>query len=133
MKVAHNPRNSIISNETITRDFTKYFIASTIKLVDSLADISFDSLTFDIWTSNAKKDYLITVSHYVNLYCRLEKMINGFKLIDGFHSGLNIADRVSILLDEYGLMAKVSSITFGTSIDTNAVGVSTPGGPWTDE
>jgi hypothetical protein len=85
MKVAHNPRNSIISNETITKDLTKYFIASIIKLIDSFADISFDALTFDIWTSNAKKDYLSMVSHYVNLDCQLEKMIIGFKLIDEFH------------------------------------------------
>ena len=42
---------------------------------------------------------------------QLEKRIIGFRLIDESHSGDNIAERVSAILDEYGLTAKVFSVT----------------------
>jgi hypothetical protein len=58
IKLAHNPRFVLVSRETTTRDFVKYFKECYSKLLESLKSISFVALTSDIWSGNAKEDYL---------------------------------------------------------------------------
>jgi len=58
---------------------------------------------------------------------QLEKRIIGFRLIDESHSGDNIADRVSAVLDDYGLTAKVFSVTLdNASSNTKAIATLAP-------
>jgi hypothetical protein len=49
----------------------------------------------------------------------LEKRVIGFRLIDESHSGDNIAKRVYDVLDEYGLNAKVFSVTLDNASSNN--------------
>jgi hypothetical protein len=56
-----------VSTQTTTRDFSKYFDECHGKLVASFQSVTSVSLTSDIWSGNAKKDYLSVVSHYVNV------------------------------------------------------------------
>jgi hypothetical protein len=51
-------------------------------------------LTSDIWSGNAKEDYLSVVVHFVNDAWELEKRIIGMRLIDVSHCGSNIAERI---------------------------------------
>lgn len=119
IKVAHNPRFSHVSAQTTARDMTKYFAANRVKLIENLIGVSSVALTSDIWSGNTKEDYLSVVAHYVNPDWHLEKRIIGFRLIDESHSGENIAERVSAVLDEYGLMAKVFSVTLDNASSNN--------------
>ena len=48
-------------------------------------------MTSDIWSGNAKEDYLSVVVHYVNSAWELEKRIIGLRLIDVSHSVENIS------------------------------------------
>jgi hypothetical protein len=50
-----------------------------------LSDASCVCLTSDIWSDNAKEDYLSVVVHFVTTDWELEKRIIGFRLIDCSH------------------------------------------------
>ena len=65
------------------------------------------ALTFDIWSGNAKEDYLSVVAHFVNSDWQLEKRILAMRLIDCSHSGKNIAERIHAVVNEYELTEKV--------------------------
>jgi predicted nucleic acid-binding Zn-ribbon protein len=111
IRIAHNPRFSSVSRQTTTRDFIKYYSDCRAKLVDSLSSVTSVALTSDIWSGNAKEDYLSVVAHYVNSNWELEKRVIGMRLIDESHSGSNIADRVVAVLEDFGLTDKVFSVT----------------------
>jgi hypothetical protein len=51
------------------------------------------------------------VVHFVTTHWELEKRIIGFRLIDCSHSGVNIAERISLVLAEYDLISKVLFVT----------------------
>jgi hypothetical protein len=122
IKLAHNLRFFVVSRQTTGRDFTKYFIDCRAKLITSLEYVSSVAITSDIWSGDAKEDYLSVVAHYVNAEWQLEKRIIGFRPIDESHSGQNIAECVLVVLEEYGLTAKIISVTLeNASSNTTAI------------
>ncbi|WVZ58765.1 hypothetical protein U9M48_008997 [Paspalum notatum var. saurae] len=122
IKTAHNPRHVNVSRQTTTRDIEKYFKEQHAKLAERLKSVSCVALTSDIWSGNAKEDYLSVVAHFVNSDWELEKRILTVRLIDCSHSGSNIAERISTVLGEYGLIDKVFSITLdNASSNTTAM------------
>ena len=74
------------------------------------------AITSDIWSGNAKEDYLSVVSHFGNSDWLLEKRILGMRLIDVSHNGDNIAEHVHAVLEEYGLTEKVISVTLDNDL-----------------
>ena len=69
------------------------------------------SLTYDIWSGNAKEDYISVVAHYVSADWELQKKVVGLRLIDVSHSGKNIADRIASVVEEFCLIDKVFSVS----------------------
>ena len=67
------------------------------------------ALTLDIWSSNAKEDYISVVAHYVNADWELQKRVIGLRLIEVKHSGENIAERIVVVVEEYCLINKIFS------------------------
>jgi len=110
---AHNPKFVPVSRQTTTRDIVKYFTDKKTKLVETLSSSAINCvcLTSDIWSGNAKEDYLSVVAHYINPDWQLEKRVLGLVLIDVSHSGQNIAERVISVLADYGLTEKVFAVT----------------------
>jgi hypothetical protein len=108
---AHNPHFTSVSRQTTTRDLEKYFLGRRSDLIESFKFVSSVCLTSDIWSSNAKEDYLSVVVHYVSADWELEKRVIGLRLIDCSHNGVNIAERVDSVVTEYGLNDKVFSVT----------------------
>ena len=89
--------------------------------------ISSVGLTSDIWSGNAKEDYLSVVCHYVNTDWQLEKRVLGLRLIDVSHSGENIAERVHSVIQDFGLTNKMFSITLdNASANASAMEALTP-------
>jgi len=105
VKTAHNSKFARVSRQTTTRDIQKYFNESKSKLVQlfSSGGVNCVCLTSDIWSGNAKEDYLSVVAHYISNDWQLEKRVLGLVLIDVSHSGQNIADRIASVLADYGL------------------------------
>ncbi|WVZ97008.1 hypothetical protein U9M48_042575 [Paspalum notatum var. saurae] len=128
IRKAHNPRFTSVSRQTTTRDITKYFADHRAKLAESLrTNVSSIAITSDIWSGNAKEDYLSVVIHYVNSAWELEKRIIGLRLIDVSHSGENIAERVHAVVDEFKLTDKTFSITLdNASANSTAMTILTP-------
>ena len=71
IKTAHNPKYVPVSRQTTTRDMLKYFTDCKAKLVETVSSASVNCvcLTSDIWSGNAKEDYLSVVAHYINSDC----------------------------------------------------------------
>jgi hypothetical protein len=74
-----------------------------LKLIESFKSVSSVALTSDIWNGKAIEDYISVVAHFVNSNWELDKRLIGLRLIDVKHSGKNIAERVNMVADEYGL------------------------------
>ena len=104
---AHNPRFVSVSRQTTTRDLEKYFLDRRYSLIECLKSVNSVCLTSDIWSSNAKEDYLSVVIHFVSADWEIEKRVIGLRLIDVSHSGVNITDRVESVVTEFGLKDKV--------------------------
>jgi len=84
IRTAHNPKYVPISRQTTTRDMLKYFSDWKVKLVETISSGSVNCvcLTSDIWSGNAKEDYLSVVAHNTNSDWQLEKRVLGLRLID---------------------------------------------------
>jgi hypothetical protein len=124
---AHNPRFVRVSRTTTTSDLDAYFITKVAEVKSLLSEASCVCLISDIWSGNAKEDYLNVVVHFVTTDWKLEKRIIGFKLIDCSHSGVNIAERISLVLADYELTSKVLSVTLdNASANASAMDKLTP-------
>jgi hypothetical protein len=125
---AHNPRFHSVCRQTTTSDFVKFFRQRRTVLIDQLqSSVSAVALTFDIWSGNAKEDYISVVAHFVNADWLLEKRVIGMRLIDVSHSGPNIAERVQTVIEEFKLTNKVFSVTLdNASANSNAMSILTP-------
>ena len=108
---AHNSRFAKVSRQTTTRDLAKYFNDRRAQLVECLKSVYYLALISDIWSGNAKEDYLSVVAHYVNVDWQLEKRTIGLRLIDVSHNAENIAERITSVLADYELTDKVFSVT----------------------
>ena len=99
IKHAHNPRFTIVCRQTTTRDFVKFYNQSRTSLIDVLkSSVSCVALTSDIWSGNAKEDYISVVAHYVNADWVLEKRVIGMRLIDVSIVGLILHIVLKLLL-----------------------------------
>jgi hypothetical protein len=113
---AHNPMFSKSFGQTTTRDLVKHFSECRAKLKETLLSSMFLVChTSDIWFGNAKGDYISVVSHFVNVDWGLEKRLLALRLIDESHTGAAIAERISMVVEEYGLTDKIFAITLDNS------------------
>jgi len=112
IKRAHNPLFEKVSRQTTTRDMSKLFDEQRAMLMKSLLPAASSvSLTSDIWSGNAKEDYISVVAHYVSADWELQKKVVGLRLIDVSYSGENIADRIASVVEEFCLIDKVFSVS----------------------
>jgi hypothetical protein len=85
------------------------------------------ALTSDIWSGNAKEDYISVFAHYVNADWELQKKIIGLRLIQVKHSDENISTSIASVVEEYGLIDKTFSITLdNASSNAKAIETLTP-------
>ena len=85
-------------------------------------------LTSDIWSGNAKEDYITVVAHYITSDWELKKSVISFKLIEVSHNGINIVECISGVLRDWGLLDKVFSVSLdNASANTSAMLTFTPG------
>jgi hypothetical protein len=90
-----------------------------------LKSVSFFALTSDIWSGNAKEDYLSMVAHYMNADWQLEKRIIGLGLVGVSHNAKNIVERIACVVVDFGLTNKVFSVTLDNAA-TNTRAISQP-------
>jgi hypothetical protein len=65
IRIAHNPRFERVSRTTTTSDIDAYFLTKVDEVKSLLSDSSCVCLTSDVWSGNAKVDYLSVVMHFV--------------------------------------------------------------------
>jgi hypothetical protein len=69
------------------------------------------SLTSEIWSGNAKEDYIFVIGHYVNADWELQKKVIGIRLIEVKHTGENIVEKVGCVIQVFGLLDKIFYVT----------------------
>ena len=96
---AHNPRYKKVSRFTTARDLSKLYNEKLYHLKNVvMPSVSSVCLTSDIWSGNAKEDYITVVAHYITVDWELKKSMIGFKLIEVSHNGINIAECIASVL-----------------------------------
>jgi hypothetical protein len=109
---ANNPRYVRVSRFTTARDLVKLYNEKLKDLKDVVfPDVSSICLTSDIWSGNAKEDYITVVAHFVNADWELKKSMIGFKLIQVSHNGVNIAEHIACAIQYFGMIHKVFYVT----------------------
>jgi hypothetical protein len=74
IKRAHNPLFEKVSRQTTTRDVGKLFVVQHAMLMNYVFPATSSVyLTYDIWSGNAKEDYISVVAHYVCADWELQK------------------------------------------------------------
>ncbi|XP_066341187.1 zinc finger BED domain-containing protein DAYSLEEPER-like [Miscanthus floridulus] len=127
IKSSHNPRFVRSSRRTTTRDLDKLFAERRAMIRNYVHASASVALTSDIWSGNAKEDYISVVAHYVNADWELQKKIVGLRLIQVKHSGENISASIASVVEEYGLVDKIFSITLdNASSNAKAMETLTP-------
>jgi hypothetical protein len=76
-------------------------------------------VTSDIWSGNAKEDYLSVVGHYINADWQLEKRVLGLRLIEVSHNAESIVERVGNVLNDYGILHKVFPVILDNASANN--------------
>jgi hypothetical protein len=107
---AHNPRFDKFSRQTTARDLISLFNDHAEHLINVLKSVSFVALTSDIWSGKAKEDYISVVVHFVNFDWCLEKSLLGLRAIEVAHTGYDIAERVELVANDYGITDKIFAI-----------------------
>jgi hypothetical protein len=109
---SHNPRFVKVFRQTTTRDIGRLFNERCNIIKNSvLASASSIALTSDIWSGNAKEDYIFVVAHYVSANLELQKKVIGLRLIEVKHTDENIAENVGCVIQEFGLVIKIFYVT----------------------
>jgi hypothetical protein len=107
---AHNPRFVKSSRQTTARDLIRLFNDCAEQLINVLKSVSSVALTSDIWSGKAKQDYISVVAHFVNSDWCLEKRLLGLRPIEVAHTCYNIAERVELVANDYGITDKIFAI-----------------------
>ncbi|XP_066362544.1 zinc finger BED domain-containing protein RICESLEEPER 2-like [Miscanthus floridulus] len=125
---AHNPRYKRVTRFSTARDLSKLYNEKMLHLKAAvMPGVSSVCLTSDIWSGNAKEDYIAVVAHYITSDWDLKKSVIGFKLIEVSHNGINIAECISGVLRDWGLLDKVFSVSLdNASSNTTAMLALTP-------
>ncbi|XP_066333309.1 zinc finger BED domain-containing protein RICESLEEPER 2-like [Miscanthus floridulus] len=125
---AHNPRFVKVSRQTTTRDLGKLFNERRNIIKNCvLSGASSVGLTSDIWSGNAKEDYISVVAHYMTADWELQKKVIGLRLIEVKHTSDNIVEKVACVIEEFGLLDKVFSVTLdNASSNAKAMETLTP-------
>lgn len=108
----HSPCFSKVSRQTTTRDLAKLFSEHHDKLKECLLyGVSFVGLAYDFWSSNAKEDSISVVVYVIIINWEIQKRIICLGLTEVSRSSINIAKRITIVVEECGMVDKVFSIT----------------------
>jgi hypothetical protein len=111
IRITHNPTFRHVSRQATTRDLEALFHVKQYDVKELLSTTSCVCLTSDIWSGNAKEDYLSMVFHFVTEDWELEKRVVGMRLIDCSNTGINIAEHSMQVISEYSMSSKLFPIT----------------------
>ncbi|CAG8807308.1 37709_t:CDS:2, partial [Gigaspora margarita] len=78
------------------------------------------SFTSDLWMSPNNKAFISVTAHYVDENWALKETVVDFGLINGRHTGINIANGFFKVLNDYGIMMKLLAITLDNTTNNDA-------------
>lgn len=115
--IRRSPSNNDISNR---KKMARLLAAKTAiarrELAKELRQLeSRVSLSLDAWTSPNHHPFLGIVIHFIDNTYTVRREVLGFEILSGIHSGMNMAEKIWSVLDEYDLLDKV-----GDNIDVSA-------------
>ncbi|KAI3927198.1 hypothetical protein MKW92_013536 [Papaver armeniacum] len=116
------PNFKLVKRTTAKTDCMKVYNYEKKLLYETFSKVqSRISLTTDMWTCNSQnKGYMALTTHYIDEEWRVQKRILSFSLVDGQHTGANIAKVLMDKLLEWNIDRKIGSITLDNA-STNEV------------
>ena len=117
-----------VTRNTIRSDLEKYYRKRRAALGKELENGIFNvAFTSDVWSGRARKDYISVVIHYIDNDWVLNKRIIGFRLLDVRHTGVDIAQCIVNMLEDYTLQNRVIAFTMdNASANDRAIDILRP-------
>lgn len=104
-----NPNAILPTSNTIRNKILKSFENEKKRIKEELQEISSCiSFTLDAWTSKNQIPFLGISAHWISSNWELKNTILDFQLLEGTHSGENLARVFFSTIKEYGILNKVS-------------------------
>ncbi|CAG8783464.1 8666_t:CDS:1, partial [Acaulospora morrowiae] len=111
---------TISSASTIKRDLLEYYSVSKASLKEILGNNSSKiSLTTDIWTSNSCKMFIGVTAHWLDNNWEIQSHIFDLVPFEGPHSGINIANTLISICEDFGITKKILDITVDNASNNN--------------
>jgi len=103
-----NPNAILPSNDTIRNQISKLFENEKNKIKKKLQEVpGYISFTLDGWTSKNQIPFLGITAHWISSNWELQHTVLDFQLLEGTHSGENLASAFFNTIKEYGILNKV--------------------------
>jgi hypothetical protein len=111
MMKAFNQSVTLPVRQTARQHISAKFDITRAMVVDALHNVDHCSLTTDGWTSVGSHQFLSLTCHYVDRGWRLKSIVLDCIPFQQPHTGSEIKMAIARLLEEFGLVGKVSAIT----------------------
>ena len=116
------PGINIISRKTLRSDIMRNFLEDKDTLRACFMSARFNvALTSDIWSGNAKMDYMSVVVHNIDQSWNLNKRIVAFKRIEGSHTADAILAILLDVIEEWNFQDRIISITLDNATNNDAM------------
>ena len=109
------------SATTITRDIKDRFQVSKSQVKSILAQQHYLAYTADAWTSPWKMPILGITAHWIDEDWQYRSIPIGFELIEGSHTGENLANAFLAVLSDWGIQDKPFYLTMDNAKNMDAM------------
>lgn len=106
-----NPDFQLPSASTVKNWVMSTYVENKVKVKETLAldGNGKPSATTDLWTSGNHHGVLAVTVTWLDANFEMKEIVLGFRKLKGEHSGANIAFAFSKVLEEYGILNRVSN------------------------
>jgi hypothetical protein len=107
-----NPDVKPVSRKIAKQDVLRIYKRENESLKFALESISRRfCLTSNLWSSSTTNQYMVVTAHFVDENWNLQKKVLSFSLVSPPHGGAILADKLLVVLQEWGIDRKIFSIT----------------------
>ncbi|KDN38535.1 hypothetical protein RSAG8_09424, partial [Rhizoctonia solani AG-8 WAC10335] len=79
------------------------------------------SLTSDLWTDEMERPFMAVTGHYINSIKEIRTTLMAFRVVEGAHAGIILAQHLFGVLKEYDVIHKVGSVTLDNASNNNTM------------
>lgn len=109
-----NPAVKKVSRSTVSRDIDRMVLEWKKELCNTFSQLGHKvSICSDIWSDHWQEHHYMGITcHWIDDSWTLHKRLIAYREFDTVHSAQNISMKIRVILQEYGLVQKLFSVSF---------------------